>query len=46
MEEIVQNPHHYKNLKYPLNDFKRVHISIKALFLFLLLMKMIINFFI
>jgi len=27
MEEIVQNPHHYKNLKYPLNDFKRVHID-------------------
>ncbi|WP_245528138.1 hypothetical protein [Methanocaldococcus vulcanius] len=25
MEEIVQNPQHYKNLKYPLNDFKRVH---------------------
>ena len=26
VEEIIQNPHRYKNLRYPLNMWKRVHI--------------------
>ncbi|MFW6120957.1 MAG: type II toxin-antitoxin system RelE family toxin [Petrotogales bacterium] len=26
-EEIVINPHRYKNLRYPLNNWKRVHID-------------------
>ena len=26
-EEIVRNPHRYKNLRYPLNNWKRVHID-------------------
>ena len=25
--EIIENPHHYKNLKAPLNHLKRVHID-------------------
>ena len=25
-EEILENPHHYKNLRAPLNRWKRVHI--------------------
>lgn len=27
LEKIVQNPHRYKNLRYPLNNWKRVHID-------------------
>ena len=27
LEEIVQNPHHYKNLRAPLQNWKRVHID-------------------
>ncbi len=26
-EEIVENPQHYKNLRAPLQNFKRVHID-------------------
>ncbi|HLD18944.1 MAG TPA: hypothetical protein VJB90_02950 [Candidatus Nanoarchaeia archaeon] len=26
-EEIVRNPHHYKNLRKPLQHWKRVHIE-------------------
>jgi len=26
-EEIINNPHRYKNLRYPLNNWKRVHID-------------------
>jgi len=26
-EEIVRNPHRSKNLRYPLNNWKRVHID-------------------
>ena len=26
-EEILIDPHHYKNLRAPLNDWKRVHID-------------------
>ena len=26
-EKIVINPHRYKNLRYPLNNWKRVHID-------------------
>ncbi len=26
-EEIIQNPHRYKNLRAPLNNWKRVHIA-------------------
>lgn len=26
-EEIVKNPHHYKNLRFPLNHLRRVHID-------------------
>ncbi len=25
--EVIKNPHHYKNLKSPLQHFKRVHID-------------------
>lgn len=27
LDEIVQDPHRYKNLRYPLNNWKRVHIN-------------------
>ena len=27
IEEIIQNPQHYKNLRYPLQHLKRVHID-------------------
>ena len=27
IEEIIENPHRYKNLRYPLQDWKRVHID-------------------
>lgn len=27
IEEIAQDPHRYKNLRYPLNSWKRVHID-------------------
>ncbi len=27
MGEIIENPHHYKNLRKPMEDFKRVHID-------------------
>lgn len=27
IDEIVQNPHRYKNLRMPLQDWKRVHID-------------------
>ena len=27
IEEIIENPHHYKNLRSPLHDWKRVHID-------------------
>jgi YafQ family addiction module toxin component len=27
IEEIIKNPHHYKNLRRPLQDLKRVHID-------------------
>ena len=27
VEEIIQNPHHYKNLRAPLQHWKRVHID-------------------
>ncbi len=27
VEEIVENPHRYKNLRAPLNEWKRVHID-------------------
>jgi YafQ family addiction module toxin component len=27
IEEIIQNPQHYKNLQYPLQHLKRVHID-------------------
>ena len=27
IEEIIENPHRYKNLRYPLHDWKRVHID-------------------
>jgi len=27
VEEIMQNPQHYKNLKSPLNNWKRIHID-------------------
>ena len=26
-EEIIKNPHRYKNLRYPLNNWKRVKID-------------------
>jgi len=25
--EIIQDPHHYKNLKFPMQEFRRVHIA-------------------
>ena len=27
LEEIVQDPHRYKNLRHPLNTWKRVHVD-------------------
>ena len=27
VEEIIKNPHRYKNLRAPLNNWKRVHID-------------------
>ena len=27
VEEIVQNPHRYKNLRAPLNHWKRIHVD-------------------
>ena len=27
IQEVLQNPHHYKNLKAPLQNLKRVHID-------------------
>jgi len=27
IEEIIENPHHYKNLRNPLQHLKRVHID-------------------
>ena len=27
VEEIVKNPHHYKNLRAPLQHWKRIHID-------------------
>jgi|Deesub1362A_J573_1020465.scaffolds.fasta_scaffold53322_1 YafQ family addiction module toxin component len=27
ISEISKNPHHYKNLRTPMEDFKRVHID-------------------
>jgi YafQ family addiction module toxin component len=27
IQEIIQNPHHYKNLKKPLQHLKRIHID-------------------
>jgi len=27
VKEIIQNPHRYKNLRSPLNGWKRVHID-------------------
>ncbi len=27
IEEIIQNPYHYKNLRKPLNYLKRVHVD-------------------
>jgi YafQ family addiction module toxin component len=27
IEDIAQDPHRYKNLRYPLNNWKRVHID-------------------
>jgi len=27
IQEVIQNPNHYKNLKYPLQHLKRVHIG-------------------
>ena len=27
IEEIIQNPQHYKNLQHDLKEFKRVHID-------------------
>ncbi|MEK6959761.1 MAG: type II toxin-antitoxin system RelE/ParE family toxin [Nanoarchaeota archaeon] len=26
-DEVLENPHHYKNLRAPLNQWKRVHID-------------------
>ena len=33
-QEICINPHRYKNLKYPLNNLKRVHIDEHFVLLF------------
>ncbi|MDI6917607.1 MAG: hypothetical protein QMC80_07405 [Thermoplasmatales archaeon] len=27
MNEVVKNPHHYKNLRAPLQNWKRVHVD-------------------
>jgi YafQ family addiction module toxin component len=27
IDEILENPHRYKNLRTPLNDWKRVHVD-------------------
>jgi YafQ family addiction module toxin component len=27
INEVIENPHHYKNLRRPLNHLKRVHID-------------------
>ncbi len=27
VDEILENPHRYKNLRAPLNDWKRVHVD-------------------
>jgi len=27
IDEILENPHRYKNLRVPLNDWKRVHVD-------------------
>jgi len=27
IDEILENPHRYKNLRAPLNDWKRIHID-------------------
>ena len=34
IEEIQQNPHHYKNLKKPLQHLKRVHVDKSFVLLF------------
>lgn len=33
-ETIAYNPNHYKNLKYPYNNFKRVHVNNSFVILF------------
>jgi YafQ family addiction module toxin component len=27
IQEVIQNPQHYKNLRAPLNKFKRIHVA-------------------
>jgi len=27
IDEILENPHRYKNLRAPLNDWKRIHVD-------------------
>ncbi len=34
IDEIVRDPHHYKNLREPLQGFKRVHIDKSFVLLF------------
>lgn len=34
MNEIVHNPHHYKNLRAPLQNLKRVHIDTSFVLVF------------
>ena len=34
VEEILANPHRYKNLRTPLNDWKRVHVDKHFVLLF------------
>ena len=34
INEIVQNPHHYKNLRKPLQHLKRIHIDKSFVILF------------
>ncbi len=34
VEEVLQNPQHYKNLRAPLQDWKRVHIDKSFVLLF------------
>jgi len=34
IEEVVKNPQHYKNLRTPLQEFKRVHIDNHFVLLF------------